>query len=375
MVKKHIYILIALILVIKTGYVAISISVGDKHDNFFKDYVTALNKNDSYWYKKIAENGYPNITKKEDIGYSNGAIFKQSSWAFFPFYPYLLKSTMYVLGIDFETSAFFWSLFFSIAMIIGFYWFGTIFFKNNELAFYTSCLLIFFPFTFYFSVFFTEVLFLTFVIFSFITVHYKRLFLLFFLLIPLVLLRPNGIIVILPLYIYFLEKQSIIEKNKIKWNKVFEKNNLLNSLFFISGPIVFLVYCFYQYSVTGYFFAFSIAQQGWYREFMLPFLSFFRSSDLNTQFNSWYTIAVIIFAFWNRKKLPLSFNVFILLSVLLPLLSGSVMSMTRFVSLLFPLYFLVSKPLFSIRYKYLILFFFLGLHYFTYLAWIKNLIS
>jgi hypothetical protein len=60
--------------------------------------------------------------------------------------------------------------------------------------------------------------------------------------------------------------------------------------------------------MTGYYFAFSIAQAGWYREFMFPLFAFFRRGDFATQFNSVYTILVIILSAMIWKKLPLSMN-------------------------------------------------------------------
>ena len=122
--------------------------------------------------------------------------------------------------------------------------------------------------------------------------------------------------------------------------------------------------------MTGYFFAFSIAQAGWYRELTFPLLSFFRRGDLATQFNSIFTILVIIYAIWNRKKLPFSLNVLILVSLLLPLFSGSVTSMTRFVSVIFPLFLILSSYIQKSNFKYTILFLVLSLHFLSLYGWI-----
>ena len=89
---------------------------------------------------------------------------------------------------------------------------------------------------------------------------------------------------------------------------MFNKSNLIQSLFFITGPITFLIYGLYQYKMTGEFFAFSIAQAGWYREPTIPILAFFRRGDFATQFNSVYTIVFILYAIWSYKKLPFSLN-------------------------------------------------------------------
>ena len=124
--------------------------------------------------------------------------------------------------------------------------------------------------------------------------------------------------------------------------------------------------------MTGFFFAFSIAQDGWYREATFPIMSFFRKGDLATQFNSIYTILVIIYAIWIRKKLPLSLNIFILVSLLLPLCSGSVTSMTRFISVMFPLFMVLSISIHGLKKKYVILTVILLFHFFSYYGWLIN---
>lgn len=336
----------------------------------FQSYTNIMNKSDAGWYQKIAEHGYPEIRDRNQIGYSNGPDFTQSSWAFFPCYPYLNKYTSSLFNVDFSTSAFIWSIVFSMLAIIGMYWFGCIVLKNQSTAFLATVLMYCFPFSFYFSAFYTEAMFVTFALFSFISIRYKKYWALSILIIPLTLLRPNGIILLLPLYLYHLEQQGILEKFKISWKALFSGKQVVNSLWFLTGPIVFAMYCFFQYQKTGYYFAFSIAQAGWYREFMFPVLSFFRRGDLATQYNSVFTILVIIYAIWNRKKLPISLNVLIFISLLLPLCSGSVTSMTRFVSVLFPLFFVLAMLIQHKKIKFAIVSSALILHFVSFYFWL-----
>ena len=191
-------------------------------------------------------------------------------------------------------------------------------------------------------------------------------------LIPLTLVRANGIITLIPLYLYYLEENNIIANFKIRWNILFGSKNLTQSIAFMSAPLVFFTYGYYQYYMTGYFFAFSIAQDGWYRELTFPLLSFFRKGDLPTQFNSIFTIIIIAYAIWSRKKLPLSLNIFILLNLLLPLCSGSVTSMTRFTSIMFPLFFILALSIQKTQKKYFIFLIILLLHFISYYGWLIN---
>jgi hypothetical protein len=368
---KHIISLILFSIIIKISYFSIPVITNENiNANYFNQYINIVKKNDSYWYEKISLNGYSKIKNKRDLGYSEGAKFKQSEWAFFPLYPAINILNEKIFHLNFDTSSLLLSILFSILSIIGIYWFGLIFLKNQSLAFFNALLIFCLPFSFYYSMFYTEALYFTFMIFSFISIHYKKYILLSLLLIPLTLVRANGIIIIIPLYLYFLERTNLLLNIKSNWKQLFSAKNLIPSIAFLTAPISFFLYCIYQYKMTGFYNAFSIAQDGWYREFTLPFMSFFRRGDLSTQFNSIYTILVILYAFYIRKKLPLSLNILIVLSILLPLCSGSVMSMTRFISVIFPLFLVLSSMIYKIKFNYLILFIILFLHFFSFYGWV-----
>lgn len=372
MQNSHIIKLIVFSLAIKLIYFFFSCFVLEHSQNktSFQCYINITKKNDTHWYQNIFNAGYPKLTKKEDIGYSNKKHFKQSEWAFFPFYPLLVKTTSIITGLDFDASAFLLSLFFSSLSIIGFYYFARIFIQNKEQAYYASLFLFLFPFAFYYSMLYTEAMFFSSMIFCFLTIYHGKYFLLALLLIPLVLLRPNGILLGIPLYLYHLEQKNILQNKKIDWTQTFSSQNIKTSIFFITGPITFLAYCLYQYKLTGYFFAFSIAQAGWYREFTFPIFSFFTAGDLSTQFNSIYTIITLLFAIAIHKKLPLSLNILIWISLLLPLCSGSVRSMQRFISILFPFFLILAQYSYKTSYRNTILGFIFSLHLLTYYFWL-----
>ncbi len=369
---KHITLLILFSIGIKIAYLIFSIGMNGSNDSISNEYIGCVKKNDSYWYQRIATNGYPKINNKRDLGYSNGPDFKQSEWAFFPLYPGMNAITSNIFNISFDTSAFIWSILFSLLSVLGIYWFGLIFFKDQLLALFCTLIIFCFPFSFYYSMFYTEAVFMTFTIFSFICIHYKRYLFLSLLLIPLTLIRPNGIIILIPLYLYFLEQKKIIQHINIDWKRLLDKKNILQSLFFISAPVTFFAYAFYQYEMTGYPFAFSIAQAGWYKELTFPLFSFFRRGDVATQFNSVFAIIVILYFISVWKKLPLSLSILVLLSLLTPLCAGSVTSMTRYVSVLFPLFMILSSTIYQLKSKYLILLLILALHFLSYYGWITN---
>jgi hypothetical protein len=369
---RHVVWLVVFTLGIKAVYLLFSLAVDARAENLYDQYVVLMKKNDAFWYEQIAVEGYREIRVKEEIGYSKGKEYTQSSWAFFPFYPLLNRYTMQILGIDYDLSALIWSLLFSLAALLAMYRFGCLFFNDSNKGFFNALVVGCFPFAFYFSAFYTEALFLIFTLFGFLAVHFKRYLALSFLLIPLVLLRPNGLIVLLPLYLYHLEQRGLLSRFRLDWQGLWTRVNILRSLAFATGPLSFLIFCLYQYQMTGFYFAFSIAQAGWYRKFMFPLLAFFRSGDLATQFNSIFAILVILFAFAMRKKLPLSFNVLVLLSLLMPLTSGSVTSMTRFVSVIFPLFLAFTTLVYPWKQKWIVLGVLVLLHLFSFYGWMAN---
>lgn len=152
----------------------------------------------------------------------------------------------------------------------------------------------------------------------------------------MVMVRPNGLFMLLPLSLYFLENKKILEGYKLSRNK-FDRIAFFQFLSFLPGILIFAAYCLYQKQMTDEYFAFSIAQAGWYRKFMFPLLAFFRQGNFATQFNSYYGIIAIILAGFAWRRFPLSLNVLIWISLILPLCSGSVTSIQRFISVIFPL--------------------------------------
>jgi hypothetical protein len=86
--KKNIIKIILLTLFLKIIYFAFALLVSKSeintgyHTELTKaEFISVFKRNDSYWYQKAAELGYPKITNASDLGYSNGKYFKQSVWA------------------------------------------------------------------------------------------------------------------------------------------------------------------------------------------------------------------------------------------------------------------------------------------------------
>jgi len=336
-------------------------------------YIESLDNNDGGWYMRIAQNGYRVITKFEDLsgGWINGKLI-QSEWAFFPVYPALIAGLSSILGWDLTSSAILLSYIFSIAGFVCLFIFCNIFFNNTVQAFYTTLCVMLFPFHYYYSMFYTEALFFTFMISCFIFIYKKQYLLLAIMLIPLTLVRPNGIVVSMALYIFFLEQNNILSKYKIDWNKLFSKEIILNSFYFLTSPLALLGYCIYQFYKTGYFLAFTIAQNGWGKKATFPLSVFYQYNDATSILYSTYTILAMLVAVYGWRKLPLSLNILIWTSILIPLSSGSVLSMQRFISVIFPLFIIISYNLYKRNYRYLILVGLFVLQLLSYYYWFNK---
>jgi Gpi18-like mannosyltransferase len=373
--KKNIIKIIVLTLFLKIVYFSFALIVSELntgyHIEFNKtEFISLFKRNDSYWYQTAAEQGYPKITNPLDLGYSYGKYYKQSVWAHFPFYPLSIRFVEKVSDLNFAYSAFILSIIFSISSFIAFYLLSINVFKiNTNESFVYTMFFMFFPFHYYYSMYYTEAVFFAFLAFSFVFISKKKYLINSIFLIPLTLVRPNGIVCLLPLFIYFIEVEGgfkifYFDVKALNWKKI------RNSLYFLSGPIALGLYCIYQKHMTDYYFAFVKAQSGWYKEFMFPLLGLFRRSDVTTQFNSVYTIIFMIISIIAWKKFSLSQNIFIWISILLPLTSGSAASMPRYISVIFPITIYLTSFLISIKWKYPILLGVLSLQLLTFFPWL-----
>lgn len=311
--------------------------------------------NDCYWYKQIAEQGYEKLEKVERIWTTENGDFRQSSWAFFPLYPFINYVFLNVFSLDYTIAAFIPSLILTFFTFYLFYLFLLSINITEKKAWYGLLFFSFFPFHFYFSMYYTESLFLALVLLAFLGVNYKNKLMLISAVLLLPLTRVNGIIIMLPLVLY------IAEYYKIQWNKLLlintyfkEKTLLIPFLSFVS----FFSWCIYQYYMTGSFIAFSLAQKGWYKTFQMPYKSLFNSANLDIQILSILVIIYLFIAIYQAIKVhKLSFNIFVFIQLLLPLSAGSVISIPRYASVLFPLFYPISNYIYQSKLKYIVLIF------------------
>lgn len=367
---------IILSLVVKLLYVCFAVLmsryVTELYVGFdFDSIIFAFKRNDAWWYEKIVTGWYPVVHSVEDLGGCVDATpSNQSVWAFFPLYPAFLRLLGDLFSLNFDRAAFVVSLVFSLLGFVGFYVLAKIVLKDAKIAMFGTAVFILMPFHLFFSMFYTEAIFLSLVVWSFVLVNRR-----FYLLLPLMLallavLRPNGLFVAIPLYLYYLEQNDILNNFSVKWKELF-KHHIWHSILFLSGSASFAAYCWFQYSMTGYWNAFSLAQAGWCREYSFPLLNLFDSLQPTLIFNSIYTLSAMLFAVFLYRKIPLSFSVFVWINILLPMVT-SVLSMPRLISVVFPLWIMVGYYLYPMKYKWGLYLLLTCAHMAMFYLWMKS---
>jgi len=299
-----------------------------------------LKRNDSYWYETIALQGHQKITP-DQLGKCEEGNLEQSYYAFFPLYPAIVGGSMALTGLGFNETAFFYSLLFSTLLYVFFYVFLARCFRDERAAFLATLILVVFPFHYYFSVFYTEALFLLLLIGSFHAIALKRMFLFAILSSLLMLVRPNGLFMLVPLFVWFLERHYSLKPGHLLGRPL---KDYLPLLVFAIPVSVFVLYCAYLWVMTGDFFAYKTAQAGWCRETVFPWVPILRSNDWVDYFQAVYLFVFLFISVLSFRKLPLSFSLLTWIGLLLPLVANSI-TLPRFISVIFVFPFLFGSML------------------------------
>lgn len=142
---------------------------------------------------------------------------------------------------------------------------------------------------------------------------------------------------------------------------------------FLCIGLTFTGYCFYLNYMTGDYFAFATAQQGWYKKFtVIPFTSLFNTGNWRYQFYSIYTIVFMLIALVAITRIPISFQALIWTCMLLPLIAGSAQSMPRYITVIFPFSIIIGKYVSTFRYRNIIVFLFFIAHLWSFYYWLTE---
>ncbi|MCQ1536903.1 hypothetical protein FTO70_14725 [Methanosarcina sp. KYL-1] len=211
--------------------------------------------------------------------------------------------------------------------------------------------LLLFPVSFILSGVFTESLYLMLVLMCFYYARTDRWHLAGGLGFFLALTRSLGVLIVLPLLYEGLQplfSKGVSLKNlKSLTNLISFRNDLIPILsrlsYLLLIPLGLAVFMAYNYYLTGDFLAFAHAQAAWGRHFGSPLLTLLDAfdSNINSKFEAVFAaVSLSVFLlFYNRIRV--SYWIFGIYSMLVPLFTG-IMSMPRFILVIFPIYILLA---------------------------------
>ncbi|MFA6033290.1 MAG: mannosyltransferase family protein [Myxococcota bacterium] len=277
---------------------------------------------DSGWYKRIVERGY----------YNEGA---QSNTAFFPLYPLAVKGVAkitrnhWVAGLVVSNLSLLFALFFMLGIA------RTC--LDEEAARRSLVYLLIFPSSFFFSAYYTEALFLLTTTASFYFFLKERYFLCAVAGILATMTRSTGVALVGAFIIGYL------------WNKRFRISQMSPAILWVLaiplGIGAFMLILKYQ---MGDPLAFIKSQSGWGRGLLYPtetVINTIKEIDFSLPRN-WHNADVfmnllftglfMVVPFVMLGKADISLVIYSLFLVLIPLTTGSVLSMNRFCAVAFP---------------------------------------
>jgi len=293
---------------------------------------------DGFHYLKIARDGYGYLQQ-----------------AFFPFYPRLIKffqsflGSYLVSGILISNLSFFLALFFLAKLLVleG---------AKEAVVKKTIFFISFFPTSFYFLSAYTESLFLFLLVLSFYLAKKEKWFWAGLVGGLVSFTRIVGIFVFPALVLKYLNQNGYTLK------KIIKPNRLKNLLFICFSCWGLVTYCLMLKKTTGDFLYFVHAQPQFgaqrtvgkiillYQVFWRYLKMIFTVDPSNIiYFNVWleFGTAILFLALFlvclTKFKIPLFYLVFSFLAFILPTLTGTFLSLPRFVLVLFPVFWIMGK--------------------------------
>ncbi|MBI3103784.1 hypothetical protein HYZ05_02500 [Candidatus Daviesbacteria bacterium] len=287
--------------------------------NFSRDFFQSLSNWDGGHFLSIAENGYQ----------------EKFQYAFFPLYPMLIRLVNQIIG-NYNLSAILISItciFFATQLFYRLVSFDF----SKMLAQRCILFLLFFPTSFYFLVSYSESLFLLLTVLTFYFLRQKKLFLATAAAILVSATRLVGLAVVLG---FLIEVQLVYGFSKKNWYVLF-------------APLGFAAFCIFLYTKTGDPFYFTVAENHWQRSLSLPGVGFWEGIKglVNGQSIKSYPNVVLDLAFaifglglalrtW--RFLPMSYSIYSLVSIAIPLLTPTLSSIPRFLLPIFPIFIVLA---------------------------------
>lgn len=367
--KRALLFLLLAALLLKTGYFLygnrMAIFANEERptvDAWFE----IFSRNDSGWYRLIAEQGHHHV-RPESL---KGDWRNQSYYAFFPLFPLALAGIM-ALGLPFHLGGFVLVTALSLLAFYQLFRYLRLQGSTVQKSWQTVLLIMVFPFSYCFSVIYTESLFYLLLLAAFNSLARGKLGLFALWSALLVLVRPNGFIVIIPFALFHLAQTAWTDgKPGTLWKAGWQWVRQRSFLYFLASPLMLLSYCCYLRYMTGDFTAFATAQGAWGKSSQFPLWALKQTFTMGWKeaVEGTWTMLVMLLALVYMRRWPVWKSALFWLNTLLPLSAGSVQGMPRYTSILFPIHQQVATWFQGFRYG-LLVFFCLILHALTFHFW------
>lgn len=285
-----------------------------------RDFFQSLANWDGGHYLGIAEGGYKN----------------KLQYAFFPLYPLVIRELKQATTLSFLTSG----LLVSFLSTILSFWLLLKLLKLDlpgNIAEKALFLMVIFPTSFYFLIVYSESLFLFLAVGCFYFARQNKLFWATLLALLASATRLAGLALILGL-----------------WTEVLFGVGFKKGWITLFAPAGFLFYSLYLNSQTGDPLYFLVAEQNWQRSLSLPFFPFWQTlekiftpgyflTDTFLLIDLFFAIFGLGLALRSLRILRHSYGIYCLSSVVIPLLSSSLGSLSRYLVVVFPIFILVAS--------------------------------
>jgi Gpi18-like mannosyltransferase len=308
-------------------------------------FIGSLANFDGEHYLHIAREGYVGINR-----------------AFFPLYPYLIKT----INLFYNSNIFFIGFLISnILFVINLFLLHEVLKKMFNIKHTASFILLFlaFPTAFFFSAVYTESLFLFTILVSLWAMLKKNETLLLFALVAASLTRLQGVFLVFPLFMYYYDKEGLQALRKP----------------IVYAPFIGLaIYMLFLYQKTGDMLYFANVQSAFGAQrtsstVLLPQVIYrYLKIFITAQFNFQYFIAGVEFVIFNfcfllslyhsyisykkKRYIELGIGFFSLANLLLPTMTGTLSSMPRYALFALSPYFLLVRTRPNIQFAFFAMF-------------------
>jgi len=314
----------------------------------------AFFRNDSAWYRIIAEQGYPTIAPDG---------LTQTPFSFFPLYPA-------IIGLLIQTGLSFLPAAFLLSCLSNFAWIALTFsllrrrnWQDNEifrfLAFFQLL-----PFHHFHHMFYSEQLLMVIMTALLLALDLKKGLWVFMLTALLVLTRPTGLVYAATLPLLYLTPSTLVHRAALaSWLK-----RCLPLFGAFAGLAIWMLYLHLH---CGDALAFSHAQSAWDRGFRWPWMALFNHGDPAISILSVFTLLLLGLVVWTFRR-HAAVLIFHIINLLFPLSTGQIVSWPRYASVNLPAWLEIRKLLQRRRFFFLLAASAL-LHAALWMAWLDNI--